>query len=237
MTRSFQPIALPESWENYLGPTANEYLGKALTHLRQALENEKKVYPPPHQILRALDRVQPRDVRVVILGQDPYHQAGQANGLAFAVDSHVKPPPSLQNIRKAIEFDASMCRSEGQEACLSVPIPWHSGDPEQWVEHGVLMLNDVLTVEEGKPGSHKGWGWSNLTSEIIRAMHNSSNRIVWMLWGKDAQNHWSGTVNPHRVPSNHLILDAPHPSPLSAYRGFFGCRHFSKANQFLNSYL
>jgi uracil-DNA glycosylase len=200
------------------------------------LDSGTTVYPPLNQVFRALSLVDPQSVRVVVLGQDPYHGPGQANGLAFAVNPNVAPPPSLLNIRKAIQNDLLACRNEGKESLMHRPVSWCSGDLEDWTSQGVLLLNDVLTVEGGRPGSHRHWGWPEWTAEVIRALQSSAHGMVWMLWGRDAQQHGSARLRTKNS-AQHLILKAPHPSPLSAYRGFLDCRHFSKANQFLASYL
>ena len=236
MSQPLQAITLPSPWEDFLGPTSKNLLEKPLEHLRQTLNIGIEVYPEPNRLFRAYELVQPDSVKVVILGQDPYHGPGQANGLAFAVGRDIPPPPSLQNIRKAIENDLLACRSEGIESLMHGPISWCSGEPEQWAGQGVLLLNDVLTVENGRPGSHRHWGWSAWTDGVIRALRSSTNSMVWMLWGKGAQNHWTDRSE-NESSSYHLVLKAPHPSPLSAYRGFLDCRHFSKANRFLASYL
>lgn len=236
MALTGQSYHLPDPWQDFLGPAAQDLLAKPLENLHWALCNGLRVYPPSGQVFRALESVAPQSVKVVILGQDPYHGPGQANGLAFAVNRKVSPPPSLRNIRQAIHNDLLACHQEGRESLMHSPVSWCSGDPEDWAKQGVLLLNDVLTVEEALPGSHRHWGWREWTAEVIRALQSTNQGMVWMLWGKDAQQHASG----HRrmeFSNTHLVLEAPHPSPLSAYRGFLDCRHFSKANQFLASYL
>ncbi len=207
-----------------------------MEHLRQALDSGKKIYPDPQQVFRAFELVPPDAVKVVVLGQDPYHGYAQANGLAFAVGMGSVPPPSLRNIRKAVEYDLLASRSEGMESLMHAPVSWGSGDLEAWSGQGVLLLNDVLTVEDGSPGSHRAWGWSAWTDLVVRTIHSSKQGVVWMLWGKEAQRHQAGRLG-FEASAHHLFLTAPHPSPLSAYRGFLNCRHFSKANRFLASYL
>jgi uracil-DNA glycosylase len=156
-------------------------------------------------------------VRVVILGQDPYHGPGQAHGLSFSVPDGVKPPPSLQNIYKEIAAD------------LGTPVPT-SGNLEHWAKDGVLLLNATLTVQNGLPGSHQGWGWEQFTDSIIKKVSDEKEHVVFLLWGKYAQAKANLIED-----SKHLILMAPHPSPFSAHTGFLGCKHFSKTNQYLAS--
>jgi len=177
--------------------------------------NGKTIYPHEDNIFRALDLTPLEDVKVVILGQDPYHGEGQAHGLAFSVGRDVKIPPSLRNIYKELHVDIGM------------EIPTH-GDLEGWARQGVLLLNTCLTVEAGKPASHQGKGWENLTDQIIKSVNEAQRPIVFMLWGAHAQGKLK-MINRNR----HYVLTAAHPSPLSAHRGFMGCRHFSKANVFL----
>ena len=174
-----------------------------------------RVYPPAEDIFNALHLTPAEDVKVVILGQDPYHEEGQAHGLCFSVKPKVDIPPSLQNIYKELHDD------------LGLYIP-NNGFLEKWAKQGVLMLNTVLTVRAHMANSHKNLGWENFTDAVIKAVNKQDRPIVFMLWGRPAQNKKALLGNP-----KHLILEAPHPSPLSAYRGFFGCRHFSKANSFL----
>ncbi len=172
------------------------------------------VYPKEENIFNALNFVPPDKVKVVIIGQDPYHEPGQAQGLSFSVPENFPYPPSLVNIFKEIEDDLHI-------KCLP------SGDLTRWAKQGVLLLNTVLTVRKGQANSHKDKGWEKLTSKIIEILGKKKEPIVFMLWGSYAQ-----SFEP-LIESQHLVLKAPHPSPLSAYRGFFGCKHFSKCNQFL----
>ena len=178
---------------------------------------EGEVYPPKEQVYRALDLCPPQKTKVVILGQDPYHGPGQANGLAFSVNKGFPIPPSLNNI-----FD-EMCLD------LDVPYPTH-GDLTPWAEQGVLLLNSILTVDRGKASSHANFGWEDYTDSIIRTVNDSERPVVFMLWGNKAKEKRYLIDNPI-----HLILEAAHPSPLSAYKGFYNCSHFSKANKFLES--
>lgn len=173
------------------------------------------IYPPADDIFNALHLTPLSEVKVLILGQDPYHNAGQAHGLCFSVKPEVDIPPSLENIYKELESD------------LGCYIP-DNGYLVKWAKQGVLMLNTVLTVRAHQANSHQGKGWEQFTDAIIQAVNAQDRPIVYMLWGRPAQSKIPMLTNP-----KHLILKAPHPSPLSVYRGFFGCRHFSQANAFL----
>jgi len=170
-------------------------------------------YPLQSDILRAFDLTPLNNVSVVILGQDPYHGPGQANGLAFSVHAGQKAPPSLRNILKEVWDDVG-------------GMPWV--DLSRWAEQGVFLLNAVLTVEEKMPGSHGKYGWDSFTDEVIRTISEHQPHVVFMLWGNYAQKK-EALIDT----TKHLVLKAPHPSPLSAYQGFFGCKHFSQANAFL----
>ena len=190
--------------------------------LRQFLIQEYRtaqVYPPMNDLFSALRLATYSRVRVVILGQDPYHGAGQAHGLSFSVRQGVQPPPSLQNIYKEIYND------------LGIENPRDFGDLTCWARQGVLLLNTVLTVRDGEPQSHRGHGWEQFTDRIIALLNLREDPIVFLLWGAPAGKKAELVTNPC-----HLILKAPHPSPLSASRGFFGCRHFSQTNQFLRAH-
>ena len=180
--------------------------------------NTRVVYPPADDIFNALHLTPLKDVKVLILGQDPYHEVNQAHGLCFSVLPGNQTPPSLQNIYKELQDDIG-CR-----------IP-NNGYLSKWADQGVLLLNTVLTVRAHEAFSHKGKGWETFTDRIIEALNRQDRPIVYMLWGSPAQAKASMLNNPQ-----HLILKAPHPSPLSAYRGFFGCKHFSKCNEFLKSH-
>jgi uracil-DNA glycosylase len=177
----------------------------------------KVIYPRGDDFFLALDSTPPSSVRVVILGQDPYHGPDQAHGLSFSVKNGVRIPPSLSNIFTELESD------------LGIKRPSH-GDLTGWAMQGVLLLNSVLSVEQGRAGSHQGKGWEHFTDAVVSALSNSERPLVFMLWGAQAQRK-GAAIDQQR----HCILKAPHPSPLSAYRGFFGCRHFSQANAFLGA--
>ncbi len=176
----------------------------------------KQIYPPKRLILNAFDKTNYNDVNVVILGQDPYYNPGQAMGMCFSVPQGVMPPMSLVNIFKEINDD------------LGYPSRIQGGDLTPWAQQGVLLMNTVLTVERGKPNSHKDKGWETFTDEVIRYLNARERGMVFMLWGRNAFAKKQLITNPQ-----HLVLTAAHPSPLSAYSGFFGCGHFSKANEFL----
>lgn len=175
------------------------------------------VYPDMYDIFNALKCTPYSKVKAVILGQDPYHEPGQAHGLAFSVREGTEPPPSLKNIYKELNSD------------LGIPIP-QTGDLTKWAKQGVLLLNTSLTVRRGAANSHKGKGWEILTDRIIALLNERTEPLVFILWGGNAKSKVPLITNPA-----HLILTAPHPSPLSAHYGFFGCRHFSKCNAFLES--
>lgn len=188
--------------------------------LKQFLINEYKtcrIYPSMYDIFNAMKLTAYNDVKCVIIGQDPYHGEGQAHGLSFSVRQGIAPPPSLVNIFKEIKNDVGIDNS-GKH-----------GDLTKWAENGVLLLNSVLTVRANQPRSHRGMGWEQFTTEIITLLNKREKPMVFLLWGNDAKQKMSYITNP-----NHLVLTSAHPSPLSAYNGFFGCRHFSKANEFLH---
>jgi uracil-DNA glycosylase len=180
-------------------------------------ERGKHIFPKGGEWFRALDLTPPEHVRVVILGQDPYHGQGQAHGLCFSVRHGVRPPPSLVNIFKEMESDLGIR-------------PARHGFLEHWAEQGVLLLNSVLTVEMGRAASHRERGWERFTDRIVREVNEKTEPVVFMLWGSYAQKKAAFVDT-----SRHLVLKAAHPSPLSAHSGFFGCRHFSRANAFLES--
>lgn len=177
--------------------------------------NTTKIFPPAEDIFNALHLTPLSQVKVLILGQDPYHNDGQAHGLCFSVKPGVEIPPSLVNIYKELQND------------IGCTIPNH-GYLTKWAEQGILMLNTVLTVRAHQANSHQGKGWEQFTDAIICAVNEQDRPVVYLLWGKPAQSKIPMLTNP-----KHLILKAPHPSPLSAYRGFFGCKHFSQTNEFL----
>ncbi len=188
--------------------------------LRQFLKSEymsRRIYPPMNDIFNALRYTSFADTKVVIIGQDPYHGFGQAHGMCFSVKRGTPPPPSLQNIFKELNSD------------LGIPAPPH-GELTSWARQGVLLLNTVLTVREASPNSHKGMGWEIFTDTVISSLNSKQTPVVFLLWGANARNKASVITNP-----NHVKLTAAHPSPLSAYNGFFGCKHFSKTNEILIS--
>lgn len=209
-------IKLHDSWKAHL---AADLASPRMQALRSFLLAEKaagkRIFPKGSEWFRALDLTPLDEVRVVILGQDPYHGEGQAHGLCFSVQPGVRPPPSLVNIYKELESD------------LGIPRPRH-GFLESWAKQGVLLLNSVLTVEMGQAAAHQGKGWEQFTDEIIRTVNAKAEPVVFMLWGSYAQKKAAFVDG-----SRHLVLKAAHPSPLSAHNGFLGCRHFSKANAFL----
>jgi uracil-DNA glycosylase len=213
--------ALPESWRPALEPVLGS---KPLRELGGWLRAEeaagKAIYPPQGSRLAALELTPLDGVKVVILGQDPYHGPGQAHGLAFSVPDGVKIPPSLANIYKELESD------------LGLPRPDH-GNLQGWARQGVLLLNTSLTVEAGQAGSHQGRGWEQFTDAVVAAAARHEAPKVFLLWGNHAQKKAARV--PELAAGRHLVLTAPHPSPLSAYTGFFGCRHFSRANAFLET--
>jgi uracil-DNA glycosylase len=211
-------IKLHEGWLQRLrGEFASPYMADLKRFLSAEKAQGKRIFPKGSNWFRALDLTPPDEVRVVILGQDPYHGLGQAHGLCFSVPDGVDPPPSLRNIYKELESD------------LGVK-PARHGFLEHWAKQGVLLLNSVLTVEMGRAASHRDKGWERFTDAIIAAINESETPVVFMLWGSYAQKK-AAFVDA----SKHLVLRAPHPSPLSAHGGFFGCRHFSQANAFLES--
>jgi len=211
-------IKLHESWlERLSGEFEQPYMAELKRFLVDEKANGKRIFPSGSNWFRALDLTPPDAVRVVILGQDPYHGLGQAHGLCFSVPNGVDPPPSLKNIYKELESD------------LGIKRPSH-GFLEHWARQGVLLLNSVLTVEMGRAASHRDKGWERFTDAIIASINKSDTPVVFMLWGSYAQKKAAFVDT-----SKHLVLKAPHPSPLSAHSGFFGCRHFSQANAFLES--
>jgi len=189
---------------------------KELQAFLEAEYNRYDIYPEMSNIFNALNAVKYEDVKVVIIGQDPYHEPNQAHGLAFSVQDGIALPPSLVNIYKEIESDL-------QIKCEK------TGNLTRWAKQGVLLLNTSLTVRRAQANSHRGKGWEVFTNEIIKLLSKREDPMVFILWGSNAQ------AFAPQIASHHLILKAPHPSPLSAYRGFFGCKHFSKANDFLLS--
>ena len=213
---------VPETWRAAIDPVLALPASRQLGDFLQAEEAAgKRIFPPRGQRLRALDLTPLDQVKVVILGQDPYHGAGQAHGLCFSVQDGVKVPPSLANIYKEIASD------------LGLPRPAH-GNLEAWARQGVLLLNNALTVEEGKAGSHQNKGWEAITDAAVAAVAAREVPTVFLLWGSHARNKAARVPGLREGP--HLILTAPHPSPLSAHTGWFGSGHFSKANAFLEQH-
>ena len=212
-------IQLGPGWLEQL---QDEFKQPYMQQLREFLKIRKAhqavIYPPGHQIFNALNSTPFDQVKVVILGQDPYHGPGQAHGLSFSVPPGVKVPPSLANIYREIHND------------LGVEVPDH-GFLQDWANQGVLLLNSVLTVERGQAGSHQNKGWETFTDAIIHKLEHKRRNLVFMLWGSYAMK--KGAIIDR---DRHFVLTAPHPSPLSAHRGFLGCRHFSKANTWLDQH-
>lgn len=203
---------------DWLEPLTPEFRKPYYAKLYQTIREEystRQIFPPSDEIFTAFELTPLSEVKVVIIGQDPYHGDGQAHGLCFSVKPDVEIPPSLVNIYKELNSD------------LGCYIPNH-GYLTKWAKQGVLLLNTVLTVRAHQANSHRGIGWEEFTDAAIRILNEQNRPIVYLLWGKPAQMKKSMLNNP-----KHLILEAPHPSPLSAYRGFFGCQHFSKTNEFL----
>ena len=215
---SRREIQLGDSWKSRLEP---EFKEPYMNELREFLLSRKKagtiIYPPGRQIFNALNSTPFEQVKVVILGQDPYHGPAQAHGLCFSVRLGVPTPPSLLNIFKELESD------------LEIPVPDH-GNLTSWAGQGVLLLNSVLTVERGNAGAHQGKGWERFTDQIVRLLDAEREGLVFLLWGAYALKK-GAVIDRER----HCVLSAPHPSPLSAHRGYFGCKHFSKANDYLQN--
>lgn len=204
------------SWQPLLGPELQKnYMGELRQFLKQEYSSGKTIFPQKKSYFAAFHATDLKDVKVVIIGQDPYHGRGQAHGLSFSVPPEVPPPPSLVNIYKELEADLGVERSS-------------HGYLKSWAEQGVLLLNSVLTVEEGKAASHRKKGWELFTDRVIEVLNDRERPMVFMLWGSYAQKKAEFVDE-----KKHLVLKAPHPSPLSAHRGFFGCKHFSQANEFL----
>ncbi len=210
-------VNIGNEWDALLGEEfQKEYYLKLRTFLAREYKT-RRIFPDMYDIFNALKYTSYSDVKAVILGQDPYHGEGQAHGLCFSVKKGVEPPPSLKNMFKELNEDIGM------------NIPAH-GELTKWANQGVLMLNTVLTVRSGEANSHKGMGWEIFTDKVIETLNNREKPIVFILWGANARRKKELITNPQ-----HKILETAHPSPLSAYNGFFGCRHFSKTNEFLMS--
>ncbi|MEE0946917.1 MAG: uracil-DNA glycosylase [Acutalibacteraceae bacterium] len=208
-------VHLGNDWDEIL---KDEFSKPYYLKLREFLKEEyktKTIYPNMHDIFTALKSSSFKDTKVVILGQDPYHEPNQAHGLCFSVLKGVQPPPSLQNIYKELSDDIGFK-------------PVSHGQLTKWAEQGVLMLNTVLTVRRGQANSHKGMGWEMFTDKVISELNKKKTPVIFLLWGSPAKQKAQIITNPI-----HIKLTCPHPSPLSAYRGFFGCKHFSKTNELL----
>ncbi|MEX0652315.1 MAG: uracil-DNA glycosylase [Candidatus Paceibacterota bacterium] len=209
-------IHIPIAWKNLIAEEFDKVYFKGLTLKVREEYLKKIVYPPPRQIFRAFELCPPENIRVVILGQDPYHTPGVADGLAFSTSTHNQVPPSLQNIFKELILEYG-------ESANTDP------DLSRWVKQGVFLLNTSLSVRKGEPNSHADYGWHEFTDAVISAISRNDNHVVFMLWGAYAQKK-TALIDERK----HLILTAPHPSPLSAHRGFLGCNHFKCANEYLS---
>ena len=203
------------TWNEILAEEMKKEYYQELQTFVQKRRQEVRVFPEENNVFNALELTPFESVKVVILGQDPYHGFGQAHGLSFSVQKGTPLPPSLRNIYKELQED------------LGGELPTE-GDLSHWAKQGVLLLNTVLTVEEGNANSHKGMGWETLTNRLIESLNELNHPVIFILWGKPAQDKKKLITNP-----SHVILKAPHPSPLSAYRGFFGSKPFSKVNEIL----
>ena len=212
-------VTIDQSWRNVLGSYFERPSFKTLAEKVRAdyLDKSKTVYPPPKDLFRAFNETPFDKVSVVILGQDPYHNPGQAHGLCFSVPNGIPAPPSLLNIFKEIEDDIGTKRT--------------NTDLTDWAQQGVFLLNAVLSVLKNQPTSHAGLGWEEFTNEVIHTISEKREHIVFMLWGAYAKSK-KNLIDTNK----HLMLEAPHPSPLSAHRGFFGCKHFSRANKYLKKH-
>ncbi len=216
---SASDIKLPPSWKNHLAPEfAKPYMSELRAFLKNEIGRKKTIFPRGNEYFAAMNFTDFDDVRVVILGQDPYHGPGQAHGLCFSVKPGVDTPPSLKNIFKEMKAD------------IGVEQPDH-GYLEGWAKQGVLLLNSVLTVEQGLAGSHANRGWEKFTDAVIAALNEQRQHVVFVLWGAYAQKKGQFIDR-----SRHLVISTPHPSPLSASRGFFGSRPFSKINRYLEQH-
>ena len=204
-----------KAWDEILAEEMQKEYYQQLQAFVQKRRSEVRVFPEEKNVFNALELTPFESVKVVILGQDPYHGFGQAHGLSFSVQKGTPLPPSLRNIYKELQED------------LGGELPTE-GDLSHWAKQGILLLNTVLTVEEGNANSHKGMGWERLTNRLIDSLNELNHPVIFILWGKPAQDKEKLITNP-----NHVILKAPHPSPLSAYRGFFGSKPFSRVNEIL----
>lgn len=220
------PPNLCTGWQKLLEQQAScEYFKQLQQQVSAARQAGEVIYPPAPDVFNALALTPYSDVKVVVLGQDPYHQPGQAQGLAFSVPPGVKLPPSLRNVYKALaNDDAEFAQRYGQVTSLE-------GDLQSWAKQGVLLLNTVLTVPQGNAHGHAKWGWEIFTQALLRYLNSHPQPLVLLLWGKHAQQAATVIDDPR-----HLKLNSVHPSPLSAHRGFFDCKHFSRANAFLKQH-
>ncbi|MCL2085441.1 uracil-DNA glycosylase [Candidatus Saccharibacteria bacterium] len=209
-------LAINKGWREFLDSEFEKPYFKELSEFLKSEYASKTIYPSRDQVFSAF-ATDFNDIKVIIIGQDPYHGVGQAHGLSFSVNKGIKTPPSLQNMFKEIEDD------------LGKPIPDH-GNLQHWADQGVLLLNNTLTVEAHKAGSHRNRGWETFTDAVITHLDENRENLVFLLWGRDARNK-TAILSPHK----HFILEAAHPSPFSAHSGFFGCRHFSKTNAYLRT--
>ena len=211
-------VRIDQSWKSALEAEWDKpYFIQLTDFVREEYRhNPKTTFPPPAQIFAAFDSCPFDNVKVVILGQDPYHGPGQANGLCFSVNRGVQAPPSLQNIFKEVQTD------------MGLPAPSTDNDLSRWARQGVLLLNATLTVEAHRAGSHQGHGWEQFTDDVIRTLNDSKEHLVFILWGSYAIKKGAFIDR-----NKHLVITSPHPSPLSAYRGFFGSRPFSRTNAYL----
>jgi uracil-DNA glycosylase len=212
-------VKIEKSWKKVLKYyfETNEF--KRLTDFVRNEYLHKTIYPKPENVFNAFNKTSFDKIKVVIVGQDPYHGPGQAHGFCFSVPNGATPPPSLKNIYKEIEKD------------LGVKKDMNSGNLENWAKQGVLMINSVLTVEKSKAGSHAGKGWEQFTDEVIKQVSEKKDNVVFLLWGNYAKQ--KGQMIDR---DKHLVLEAAHPSPFSAYSGFFGCKHFSQTNNYLKNH-
>lgn len=209
-------VKIESSWKEILKTEFNKsYFQQIVLHIKTEKSQGKTIYPPGGLIFNAFNTTPIDKIKVVILGQDPYHGTGQAHGLCFSVPNGMQQPPSLVNIFKELHDD------------IGIPIP-QSGSLKHWADQGVFLLNASLTVRAGEPMSHSKIGWAGFTDSVIRKISEMKEHVVFLLWGKFAQEKKALIDD-----SKHLVLKAAHPSPLSAHSGFFGCRHFSKANEYL----
>lgn len=211
-------VKIEESWKNLLQPEFDSPYFEQLTEFVKAEYAQTQIFPPAKQIFNAFNRCPVGKTKVVILGQDPYHDVNQAHGLCFSVNDGIKFPPSLINIFKEVESD------------MGKPMPL-SGNLERWADQGVLLLNATLTVRAHQAGSHQGKGWEIFTDNVISRLQAKKENLVFLLWGSYAIKK-AALIDQ----SKHCVLTAVHPSPLSAYRGFFGCKHFSRANAYLKAH-